>query len=291
MAIHESRFRVRFYECDAYGHVNHTNYLRYMQEAAFAASAAVGYDFARYRALASHWLVVQTGITYLAPLRYNDIVVVKTWVSDFRRATSRRRYELRIEGSGEMAAEGYSDWIYIDDARRRPQRIPAEMAAAFSPPSGLPAGEEREPFPDFPPPPRGKFRMRRRVRWSEIDGAGHMNNAAYLALLEDCAMALMAERGWPAARLHAAGLGIVARSYRLQYVAPALLDDELEIATWVSGVKRTSATRHYEVRRPADGRLLLRAQALWVCVDLQKGRPVRIPEGFMVAFADNVSDV
>ena len=27
-------FPVRFYECDAYGHVNNTHYLRYMQEAA-----------------------------------------------------------------------------------------------------------------------------------------------------------------------------------------------------------------------------------------------------------------
>ena len=44
--IHERAFRVRQYECDPYGHVNHANYLRYMQEAAFDASAAVGYDFA-----------------------------------------------------------------------------------------------------------------------------------------------------------------------------------------------------------------------------------------------------
>ena len=47
-AIHYETFRVRYYECDAYGHLNNTNYLRWMQEAAFAASSAVGYDFARY---------------------------------------------------------------------------------------------------------------------------------------------------------------------------------------------------------------------------------------------------
>ena len=46
--IHERTFRVRYYECDAYGHVNHANYLRYMQETAFDASAAVGYEIARY---------------------------------------------------------------------------------------------------------------------------------------------------------------------------------------------------------------------------------------------------
>ena len=42
--IYERNFRIRFYECDAYGHVNHANYLRFMQEAAIEASADVGYD-------------------------------------------------------------------------------------------------------------------------------------------------------------------------------------------------------------------------------------------------------
>ena len=39
---HERLFRVRFYECDAYGHLNNSNYVRYMQETAFDASAAAG---------------------------------------------------------------------------------------------------------------------------------------------------------------------------------------------------------------------------------------------------------
>ena len=48
---HVRTLRVRHYECDPYGHVNQANYLRYMQEAAFGASAAAGYDLARYEAI------------------------------------------------------------------------------------------------------------------------------------------------------------------------------------------------------------------------------------------------
>ena len=47
-AVHTATFRVRHYECDAYGHLNNANYARYMQEAAFDASAAVGYGKDRY---------------------------------------------------------------------------------------------------------------------------------------------------------------------------------------------------------------------------------------------------
>jgi acyl-CoA thioester hydrolase len=75
---HERTFRVRHYECDAYGHVNHANYVRYMQEAAFDASAAAGYDVPCYAELNRTWLVRETDITYLVPLSYGDSVTVKT---------------------------------------------------------------------------------------------------------------------------------------------------------------------------------------------------------------------
>ena len=288
-AVHERSFRVRFYECDLYGHVNHANYLRYMQEAAFDASAAVGYDFDEYEAMGCFWLVRQTGITYLRPLRFGETVIVKTWVSDFRRATSRRLYEMRVAESGELAAEAYTDWVFLDRKSQRPMRIPPQMVAAFTPTAGLSPGEKRQRFPDFPPEPAGVFRMRRRARWSELDGAGHINNAAYLSFLEDCAMEMLSAGGWPAARMHAEGFGIVAREYRIQYLVPALLDDELEVATWVSNVKRATALRHYMIDRVSDGVPIVRAQALWVWVDPSSGRPLRIPASFVEAFADNVS--
>src|SRR5512142_1116600 len=95
---HVRSFRVRYYECDAYGHVNNANYARYMQEAAFDASAAAGYDFARYEQMGRLWVVRETDIEYLRPLCYGDTVEVKTWVANFQRVRSRRRYELRRGG-------------------------------------------------------------------------------------------------------------------------------------------------------------------------------------------------
>ena len=289
-AVFERSFRVRFYECDAYNHVNHANYVRYMQEAAMDASASVGFDADYYYRLGHYWLVCQTGITYLRPLTFGDTVTVKTWVADFRRATSRRLYELRIADSGEIAAEGFTDWVYVDSETHRPASVPDEMVAALTPPQGLRLAAKRDAFPIQPPQPDGVFQMQRRVRWSEIDPAGHVNNAAYFSFMEDCAMELMAARDWPAARLHEEGLGIVARSYRIQYMAPAILDDELEVATWLSEIKRSSATRHYTITRAGDGEPIARAQAVWVWVNLGTGRPVRIPADFAAAFADNVSE-
>jgi len=131
--VHERTFRIRHYECDAYGHVNNTHYLRYMQETAFDASAAVGYDLPRYAALGQHWLVRETEIEYLSPLHYGDAVRVKTWVADFRRVRSRRMYELYNAASGELAARASTDWVYLNTATGQPATVPPEMITAFFP--------------------------------------------------------------------------------------------------------------------------------------------------------------
>ncbi len=284
----ERAFRVRSYECDAYGHVNHANYLRYMQEAAFDASAAVGYDVERYRRMGHQWLIRETDVTYLRPLVYGDTVIVRTWVGDFRRVRSRRMYELRLASSDEPVATASTEWVYLNAETLRPATVPPEMVAAFLHPETV-AGERREPFPAPPPPPPGVFRMRRRVEWRDLDQAQHVNNANYLAYIEECNVGAAAAYGWSMGRIMERGVAIVARRYRIEYREPALMDDELEVTSYLSDVRRATAVRHNEITRVRDGVLLARSYALWVFVDLATGRPIRIPADFMDTFGPNVA--
>lgn len=280
---------IRYDDCDPYGHVNHASYLRYMLEAAFAASAAVGYPARRYQEMNRAWFVRDTEISYLAPLRYGDAVAIRTWVIDFRRVRSRRGYELRRAEDDTLVAEGSTDWVFLDREGQRPASVPREMVAAFLPEGPRADPPPREPFPEPPEPPDGAFRQTRRVSWSDLDPAGHVNNARYLNYLEDCAIGDARSRGWTMGRmLEEGGFAIVARRYRIEYLAPAYLDEELELATWISDVRRASAVRHFAVRRAADGALLARARALWAWVDPATGRPVRIPEAFIQDFAGNI---
>ena len=286
--IHERTFRVRQYECDAYGHVNHANYLRYMQETAFDASAAAGYDFAWYTAAGHNWLVRESDITYHRPLTYGDSVTVKTWVADFHRVRSRRMYELRHSASGELVAEASTDWVYLHTATLRPVTIPQEMRLAFFPEGPPESAPRRERFPEPPPPPPRAFTSCRQVEWRDIDTVGHVNNANYLVYLEDCGVQAVNHFGWPMRRMLAAGFGIVARRYRIEYKQSAVLDDDLLVTTWVADVRRATAVRHYTITRASDQALMVRALALWVWVDLQTGQPIRIPADFLASFEGHV---
>lgn len=286
---HVRTFRVRHYECDAYGHVNNVNYLRYMQETAFDASAAAGYDMARYEALGCHWLVRETEVEYLRPLRYGDSIEVKTWVADFRRVRSRRVYEMRNTLTGTVVARGMTDWVYLETATGRPTPIPSEMMAAFFP-DGPPASvPPRSRFPALPPAAPEVYRQRRRIEWRDLDPAQHVNNAIYLAYIEDCGLQVAAAYGWPQERMRQEGFAIVARRHQVQYLVPALMDDTVEIATWVSSIRHSTALRHFVISRVSDGARLARARTLWVLVDTESGRLIRIPETFLTDFDPNIS--
>jgi acyl-CoA thioester hydrolase len=287
---HTRTFRVRHYECDAYGHVNHANYLRYMQEAAFDASAAAGYDLARYDAIDRYWLVRETEIEYLHPLRYGDSVQVKTYVADFRRVRSRRAYELNLLGSGRPVARAQTDWVFLQQSTLRPALIPEEMKAAFFPegvPDSLP---HRERFPDPPPPPAGAFRQRRRAEWRDLDQAGHVNNAVYLSYVEDCGLQMLAASGWPIRRMEADGVAIVARHHRIEYKEPAKLDDELAVTTWISDVERKTAVRHTTIARASDDTLLARTRTTHVWIAPGTGKATSIPESLLADLAPHITD-
>jgi acyl-CoA thioester hydrolase len=246
--IHNHTFRVRHYECDPQGLVFCANYLRYMQEAAFAASAAAGYDVARYEAMGESWLIRETLVEYLDALCLGDVVEVQTWVIDFRRVRSRRAYELRRKGKPPLVARAFTDWVYLEQETGRPTSIPAEMKAAFFP-EGVPqVAPPRERFPVKCDPPPDAYRQRRPVEWRDLDAVGHVNNAVYVDFVEEVG------RGF------APGHAISTQRVHVEYRQPALPGDELEVVTWLAAQEGQQKVRNTMIYRLGDGGLLARAQ-------------------------------
>jgi acyl-CoA thioester hydrolase len=286
---HTRTFRVRYYECDGYGHVNNAVYLRYMQEAAFDASAAAGFGLERYAALGRLWFPHETEIDYLRPLTHGDEVEVTTWVLDFRRVRSRRAYEFRRAGSADVIARACTDWAFLDATTQRPAAIPPGLIAAFFPEGAPPPAPPRQPFPSAPPPPPGVFKTRRRVEWRDIDPAQHVNNANYIAYIGEAGFAVAEAHGWPAGRILAEGLAVVARRHQIEYRAQTRHGDELEIATWLSDVRRAQVTRHYTLTRVSDNALVARVRSQYAWINRHTQQPARIPAHFLADFAPNIA--
>jgi acyl-CoA thioester hydrolase len=70
-------------------------------------------------------------------------------------------------------------------------------------------------------------------------------------------------------------LGWVLMRHEIDYLAPAVLGDEVLVRTRVGQADGLTFERWTEVRRARDGRALARSRTLWCPVDPRTGRPRR----------------
>lgn len=108
---------------------------------------------------------------------------------------------------------------------------------------------------------------------SDIDEQSHVNNTVYLRWVQDVATA-----HWRAVANSEAKetIGWVVLRHEIDYKAPATLDDEIVLRTWVGQATRLTFERFTEIRRNRDGRLLSKARTLWCPINAQTSRPVRV---------------
>jgi acyl-CoA thioester hydrolase len=284
--IHVKTFTVRHYECSADGRLAQPYYVRYMQEAAFEASGAAGYGLERYERMGQHWLVRQTEIEFLGrTAAYGEKVQVKTWVADFRRVRSRRVYELRLSNPGTMLARASTDWVFLDGTTGRPAPIPQEMIDAFYPEGPPTQAMPRPPFPVPRRAPEQAFHLARRVEWRDIDPAGHVNNAVYVAYVDDATRQLLASAGWPLSRLKHHGFETRVRHLQLEYLQPAFPADELDVATWCGDVAAVPWHMDCTLQRASDGAPVARARATWTGAWSGSKSPAPLPAECQVDLA------
>lgn len=119
---------------------------------------------------------------------------------------------------------------------------------------------------------------------SAIDENRHVNNTAYVRWMQDVAIEHSTTQGWPMSRYFESGATWVVRSHYVEYLRPAFEGDALRVATWVADIVPPRSTRRYVFWRDGDARPVVRAETLWVFVDLGTGRPRAIPDDLASAF-------
>ena len=127
---HEYEFDVAADAIDANGHVNTVEYVRWMQEAAVRHFASLGGN-PLMDAAGATWVVRSHHVEYLRPAMRDERIRVRTWVEDFRRVMSKRKYEFARAADGTLLARGETEWVFVDATTGRPKSIPDEIQKLF----------------------------------------------------------------------------------------------------------------------------------------------------------------
>ena len=115
---------------DGNRHVNNVAYLQWMQDAAIQHSDQTGCSRIT-RDLGATWVVRTHQIEYFNPAFAGEAIVVLTWVANFRKVRSLRRYKIVRETDQAVLAEGETDWVFVDATTGRPRAIPVEIVELF----------------------------------------------------------------------------------------------------------------------------------------------------------------
>lgn len=112
---------------DTNGHVNNVQYVQWMQDAALAHSARLGWPVQRYAALGRTWIIRSHSIKYFHSAYVGELIVVNTWVANFQRIKSLRKFRFYRPADQTVLATASTLFIFCDIQSGKPVKIPPEV--------------------------------------------------------------------------------------------------------------------------------------------------------------------
>lgn len=174
--IFERVFNAGFADCAPSGRVRLDAVARWLQDVAFADVADA--ELAD-RAV---WVVRRLRMRVKRFPRMGDACTTATFCSGLGRAWAERRTSVSPVDSAESLIEAVTLWVHLDPRSWRPMALTDDEASAYGPSAGgrRVTARLRHPLPGW-----HEQRSAWSFRTTELDIAGHINNAAYLQPLEE----------------------------------------------------------------------------------------------------------
>ena len=116
--------KVRHYEVDEYGHVNHANYVHYLELGRIEALEGVGLSLREMRRQGYFIVAVELVVKYHAPARSGDTLEIVTRIRELRGARSLWSQEIREVTSGRLVVTADVTGAFTTETGR-PIRAPA----------------------------------------------------------------------------------------------------------------------------------------------------------------------
>jgi acyl-CoA thioester hydrolase len=127
----KTRLRVRYAETDKMGVVYYANYLVWMEVGRVELCKACGFS---YRAMENDdgvlLAVADAQCRYRAPARFDDEVIVKTWIEEANSRVVTFAYEMRLGDSETVLATGSTRHVFVNRKMER-VRMPDKYRPLF----------------------------------------------------------------------------------------------------------------------------------------------------------------
>lgn len=125
---------VRARDIDVFNHVNNVVYLRWMADAAWDHSKALGFDFAAYKQRDCGFVVTRHELDYRRAALAGDTIHIATWISrNDERLKLRRRFQIMSAQYGTSLAMGMTEFAAMRLSTARACRMHKDYIAGYPP--------------------------------------------------------------------------------------------------------------------------------------------------------------
>lgn len=170
---------VYYSELDEKGQLSIYSLLNYLQDCATAHSESLGIGLEQLGREERAWLLSAWQVEILRLPSYNEEIEVGTFPYDFKHFYGYRNLFVR-DKNGEYLVKANSIWFFMDMAKLRPTRLPAQWAARYKITPRLDMNYERRKIALLKE--GGDRKEKIPVMYYHVDTNGHMNNACYVQL-------------------------------------------------------------------------------------------------------------
>jgi acyl-CoA thioester hydrolase len=123
-----------------------------------------------------------------------------------------------------------------------------------------------------------------RVYYEDTDSGGVVYYANYLKFMERARTEFLRSFGFEQNQLkQEQGILFAVHSLSIQYIKPAVFNDELMVTTKINTTGRASLAFKQSIVRPPEEILICDAEVKVVCLDAEKFLPVAMPEKILAS--------
>lgn len=115
---------------DTNGHVNNVVFVQWMQDIAIRHFGSI-VPAEILKTADALWVVRSHGIEYFLPAFAGERIQILTWVANFSRVRSVRKYKFVRAADGKTLVQGETDWVLIRASTGKPCTIPDTVKNAF----------------------------------------------------------------------------------------------------------------------------------------------------------------
>jgi len=125
--VSESTVRVRYAETDAQGIVYYANYFVWFEVGRVNYLREIGFSALWREHEGVTFVIGEARCRYRAPARFDDRILIRTWVSQVKQRSFVFSYEVLNQDTGALLADGETVQVVVDAKTFTPITMPPEL--------------------------------------------------------------------------------------------------------------------------------------------------------------------